>query len=101
MERKGNRKIMLPRENIHCYCFFAQLISFFCGQRSTEFFDFTSEKRPEKSLMFQTGCTYDCSAMFPMMTWENSAKVRMLRIRSRIYDLSITSSDMFRCSSTE
>ena len=32
MERKGNRKIMLPRENIHCYCFFAQLISFFADK---------------------------------------------------------------------
>ena len=36
-----------------------------------------------------------------MVTRENSAKVRTLRIRSRIYGLSFTSSDMFGCSSTE
>ena len=32
MERIGNRKIMLPRENIHCYCFFVQQMSFFADK---------------------------------------------------------------------
>ena len=33
MERIGNRKIMLPRENIHCYCFFVQQMSFFAADK--------------------------------------------------------------------
>ena len=32
MERIGNRKIMLARENIHCYCFFVQQMSFFADK---------------------------------------------------------------------
>ena len=98
-------KVTLTRENILCYWFFAPSTDeLFSRRRSTEFFDFTSEKG-RKITNAPNGLTYDfsidSSGMFPMVTRENSAKVQMLRIRSRIYDLPSTSSDMFGCSSTE
>ena len=87
MERMGNRKIMLPRENIHCYCFFVQQMSFFAEKEVLNLWFYLGKPAGKITLAPNGLHLRDCSDMFPMVTWENSAKVRMLRIRSRIYDL--------------